>query len=63
MSAVETGLNIGSGYVLAMLTQAVVYPLYDITTSTGQDAGIAAIFTVVSLIRSYLWRRLFSFIG
>ena len=59
-SMIETAINIGSGYLLAMLTQAVLYPMYGIETSVGQDAGIAAVFTVVSIIRSYIWRRIFN---
>lgn len=62
-SALETTLNIGSGYLLAMATQAVLYPLYGIHTSVSQDAGIAAVFTVVSLVRSYVWRRIFNRLG
>lgn len=60
MSAIESCINVGSGYILAMATQAVVYPIYGIQTSVGQDAGIAVIFTIVSLIRSFFWRRVFS---
>lgn len=62
-SALETTLNIGSGYLLAMVTQAMLYPLYGINTNVYQDAGIAAVFTAVSLVRSYVWRRIFNRLG
>ena len=60
MSAIETALNIGSGYVLAVITQAIIYPLYGLHTTVTENASIAMIFTVVSLVRSYIWRRIFA---
>ena len=47
------------GYALALLTQAVVFPLFGIVTTLAQDSAIALIFTAVSLARSYVLRRLF----
>ncbi len=58
-SLVEAATNVGLGYLLAMLTQAVVYPLFAIDTAITTDAIIAAILTAVSLLHSYLVRRLF----
>lgn len=60
MSAIETALNIGSGYLIAVVTQAIIYPMYGIHTTVSENASIAVIFTVVSLIRSYAWRRFFA---
>ena len=48
------------GYVLALLTQRLAYPLFGIATSLATDSAIAVIFTVVSLARSYLVRRAFA---
>lgn len=59
-SALEAVVNTGTGYVLALATQAVIYPLYGIKTTTGQDATIALAFTAVSLVRSYAVRRIFN---
>ena len=58
-SALEATSNVLVGYALALGTQRVVYPLFGITTTLGTDAVIAIAFTLVSLVRSYLLRRLF----
>jgi hypothetical protein len=47
------------GYLLALGTQRLVYPLFGITTTLATDALIAFLFTLVSLARSYLLRRVF----
>lgn len=62
-SAAESVTNVAVGYAVAMLTQALVFPLFGFYASTAQHAGIALIFTVVSLVRSYALRRLFNYIG
>ena len=58
-SLTEAVLNVGSGYLLALLTQLVVFPLFDIRVDFGEQLGIAGIFTVISIARTYLWRRIF----
>ena len=60
MSAVETCTNVGAGYLLALVTQWLVFPLFDLDANWHEHMGIAAIFTAVSLVRSYLVRRLFA---
>jgi hypothetical protein len=59
MSLVEACTNVVFGFVLALLTQGLVYPLFGISTTVGTDAVLAVIFTCVSLARSYLIRRAF----
>lgn len=59
MSAIETVINVGSGYILALVIQATVFPWFGIITSIAEDLSIAAIFTIASLIRSYFIRRIF----
>jgi hypothetical protein len=62
-SAVESTTNVGVGYALAIGVQAIVFPLFGFIASTGQHMAIAAIFTVVSLLRSYAVRRAFNWWG
>ncbi len=57
MSLVESFTNVAVGYGLAVLTQLVVLPLFGIATTVGQSLAIGAIFTVVSIARSYGLRR------
>lgn len=47
------------GYLVALFAQRLVFPLFGIETSLAEDAGIAGLFTTVSLARSYLLRRAF----
>jgi hypothetical protein len=60
MSAVETCTSTIIGLSVAYTTQLVVFPLYDIHVTHATHAGITLIFTVVSLVRGYLVRRLFN---
>jgi hypothetical protein len=62
-SLAEAGTNVVAGYVLALVTQRLVYPLFGIVTTVGTDAVVAGVFTAVSLARSYLLRRLFEWLA
>ena len=53
------GAVVALGFVLALLTQALIYPLFGIRTTVLTDSTIAVAFTLVSLVRSYLVRRAF----
>ena len=59
-SAVEAVLNVGSGFVLAMLLwQLVIAPLWGYEVTILDNLGLTTIFTVVSILRGYAWRRWF----
>ena len=62
-SFVEAGTNVVVGYLLALATQALVFPLFGIATTLAQDSLLAGVFTFVSLARSYLLRRMFERLG
>ncbi len=62
-SLLEAATNVLVGYLVALLSQQLVFPLFGIHTSLAQDSAIAAAFTLVSLLRSYLLRRVFERIG
>jgi hypothetical protein len=59
MALVEAATNVVVGYGLAVLVQVVVFPVFGILLSVGENLAIGAVFTVVSMARSYLLRRLF----
>lgn len=59
-SLIEACTNIAVGYGLAVLTQIVAFPLFGLHASLSENLGIGLIFTVVSLARSYVLRRLFN---
>lgn len=58
-SAVEAATNIVIGFVVSMVIQAVVLPAMGHHITIEQNFLVTCIFTVASLIRSYLVRRLF----
>lgn len=59
MSWVETCLNTGIGFAIAIATQLLVFPLFDYDPPLSTNFKIALIFTVVSIVRGYVVRRLF----
>jgi hypothetical protein len=59
ISLVEATTNVVVGYVLAIATQIVVFPLFGIEAALGDHLAIGLAFVGVSLIRGYLLRRLF----
>lgn len=60
MSLIEAATNVIVGYVLAVLTQVVVFPWFGIETGLGDHLAIGLLFLMVSLIRSYCLRRVFN---
>ena len=59
MSLVKSVANVVVGLVVAVATQIVVFPMFGLATTLGQNLAIGAIFTTVSLARSYVLRRVF----
>jgi hypothetical protein len=59
MSLVEATANVVVGYGLAVLTQILVFPMFGVRTTLGQSMALGVIFTIVSIARSYMLRRLF----
>ncbi|MEI6099953.1 MAG: hypothetical protein WCS20_17010 [Alphaproteobacteria bacterium] len=59
MSLIEAATNVIVGYVLAIVTQLAVFPLFGIEVAFGEHLAIGLAFVGVSLARGYLLRRLF----
>ena len=59
-SAIETIANVFIGYVAAVASQMMVFPVFGIQVGARTHFMIGAWFTVVSVIRSYTMRRLFN---
>jgi len=59
-SLAEVTLNVAIGWVIALLTQLIVFPLFGINVTVGEQLSISVIFTAVSIIRSYVIRRWFN---
>tara|TARA_B100000965_G_C19136087_1_gene559555 strand:+ start:333 stop:524 length:192 start_codon:yes stop_codon:yes gene_type:complete len=56
---IESLIDVGSGFILAILIQLYIFPLFDLYPTILDSLGIAAIFTIVSITRSWMWRLVF----
>jgi len=59
-SAVEAFVNIASGFVLSLIVWQMLAHFLGIPMPISTNVLITSVFTVVSLIRSYCWRRFFA---
>lgn len=60
-SLVESFVNVGIGFLVALVAQLFIFPLFGFNPSFGEQFQIALLFTVVSIVRSYFIRRLFNY--
>jgi len=56
---VESLTNIAVGYGIAVVTQMAVFPLFGLHATLARNIMMGAIFTVVSIVRSFALRRMF----
>ncbi len=63
MSGVEAVVNLAVGYLVAVAATFLILPAFGYPVSGSDAFGISALFTVVSLVRSYVLRRVFSGLG
>lgn len=63
MSAVESAFNVAIGYLVSVAANILILPMfgYDVTIADSFAIGLA--FTAVSLVRSYVLRRVFNWLG
>lgn len=59
MSLVAAVTNVAFGYGVAVLTQPVVFPWFGLPARVSDALPIGAIFTAVSIARTYALRRVF----
>ena len=59
-SLLESAINIVIGYVVALISQLIIFPLFGINVSLSTNLIIGFWFTLISLIRSYVIRRWFN---
>lgn len=59
MSLVESVANVIVGYGVAVVTQILIFPVFGLQTTLGQNLAMGGVFTIVSLARSFFLRRLF----
>lgn len=59
-SLVESATNVVIGYVVALLSQLAVFPMFGIYVTLAENLAIGAWFTAISIARSYVVRRWFN---
>jgi RsiW-degrading membrane proteinase PrsW (M82 family) len=60
-SLIEVCLNVASGFLISCLVWRFwICPFYGIAYHTADNVQITAIFTGISILRGYIWRRLFN---
>jgi hypothetical protein len=59
-SFIEACINTAIGFTITMLCSYFIYPLCGMKITTKQNLALTLCFTVISIIRSYLIRRLFT---
>ena len=59
-SFIESVTNVAVGYGVALMSQITIFPMFGISITIADNIIIGALFTIVSIIRSYILRRIFT---
>lgn len=59
-SLIETLFNTAIGFLVAILSQIIVFPIFDIFVPIETNMYIGAWFTIISVVRGYVIRRWFN---
>ena len=59
-SLAEVGVNVVIGWVIGLTAQVFFFPLIGIEATLSQNFISSIFFTVISIVRSYVVRRLFN---
>jgi len=59
-SLLESLTNITIGFTVATISNFIVLPMFGYDVTAGDSILIAIVFTIISLVRSYIIRRVFN---
>lgn len=59
-SWLEACANTATGFVISYTVSVIGYHAMGATVSAGQNAVIVGTLTIVSIVRAYVWRRIFN---
>ena len=59
LSLVESVANVIVGYGVAVVSQILIFPVFGLHTTLAQNLKVGAVFTVVSIARSFALRKVF----
>ena len=60
MSLIESITNVIVGYSISVLAQILIFPMFGISATIKENLLIGLCFTVISIARSYILRRIFN---
>lgn len=58
-SLIEILTNIFIGYIISLVSLFIIFPVFGIESSPGKNLLITLYFTVISIVRSYVFKALF----
>lgn len=58
----ETAASVAIGYLVALLSQLAIFPLFGIHLPLSDNLAIGLYFTAISIVRGYYVRRLFNWL-
>jgi hypothetical protein len=61
-SFIESLINVAIGFGVALASQILIFPLFGIHIKISDNLMIGAFFTIISIVRGYMVRRLFNHI-
>jgi len=61
-SLLEQSLNTASGFVISYFMSMFLWHRLGVPISNAQNTIVVAVLTVVSVLRGYVWRRVFNWI-
>lgn len=61
-SIIETVTSVASGFVIAVLTQLIMFPFFGVHVTLSENIQMTFIFTIISLFRGYYVRRFFNWV-
>ena len=59
-SAFEAATNVAIGYLVSVLANVLILPMFGYNVTIVDSFAIGLAFTIVSLVRSYVLRRIFN---
>lgn len=60
MSMIEVVSNVAAGYAISVIANIYVLPWFGFNITADKACLMGAIFTVISIVRSYCFRRIFN---
>lgn len=59
-SWIEAISNTAIGFIISFIIQIIIYPILNIDVKFSQNIIITSVFTIASILRGYIVRRLFN---